>query len=446
MTGTSSPEGVSTRLQRIAFLAREDPGRCLTTLAHHIDVDLLREAFRRTRKDGAVGVDGETAAEYGKGLDKRLEDLEGRFKSGSYYAPPVRRTYIPKGDGKTKRPIGIPSFEDKVLQRAVTMVLGTVYEEDFLDCSYGSRPGRSAHDALGALWGGLMEMGGGWVLELDIKSYFDTLEHSRLREILDQRVRDGVIRRTIDKWLAAGVWEAGRVSYPTAGTPQGGVVSPLMANVYLHEVLDVWFAKDVKPRLRGRGFMVRYVDDAVLVFSNEADAREAKDLLAKRFSQYGLSLHPDKTRLLEFRPDRPGGDRKGGPRSFDFLGFTHHWGRGRKGRWVVKRKTAGSRMRRTLKRLNWWCRKHRHHPVVWQHERLSRALRGWDNYYGYASNQRALKTLRYKLTRVWRKWLSRRTRGAPITWDRFNRLLARFPLPAPAVHRRGWALAANPSC
>jgi len=446
MTGTPIPEEVSTRLQRIAMLAREDPERAFLSLAHHIDVDLLREAYRRTRKDGAAGVDGETAAEYGKDLDERLKDLEGRFKSGSYYAPPVRRTYIPKGDGKTKRPIGIPSFEDKVLQRAVKMVLETVYEEDFLDCSYGSRPGRSAHDALGALWRGLMEMGGGWVLELDIKSYFDTLEHSCLRKILDQRVRDGVIRRTIDKWLAAGVWEAGRVSYPTAGTPQGGVVSPLMANVYLHEVLDVWFAKDVKPRLRGRGFMVRYVDDAVLVFSNEADAREVKDLLAKRFSQWGLSLHPDKTRLLEFRPVRPEGDRKGGLRSFDFLGFTHHWGRSKKGRWVVKQETAGSRMRRTLKRLNRWCRKHRHHPVVWQHKRLSRALQGWDNYYGYPTNQRPLKVLRFKLTRMWHKWLSRRTRGAPIPWKRFNRLLARFPFPAPAVHRRGWALAANPSC
>lgn len=446
MTGTPIPEEVSTRLQRIAMLAREDPERAFLSLAHHIDVDLLREAYRRTRKDGAAGVDGETAAQYGKDLDERLKDLEGRFKSGSYYAPPVRRTYIPKGDGKTKRPIGIPSFEDKVLQRAVKMVLEAVYEEDFADCSYGSRPGRSAHDALGALWRGLMEMGGGWVLELDIKSYFDTLEHSCLRKILDQRVRDGVIRRTIDKWLAAGVWEAGRVSYPTAGTPQGGVVSPLLANVYLHEVLDVWFAKDVKPRLRGRGFMVRYVDDAVLVFSNEADAREVKDLLAKRFSQWGLSLHPDKTRLLEFRPVRPEGDRKGGLRSFDFLGFTHHWGRSKKGRWVVKQETAGSRMRRTLKRLNRWCRRYRHHPVVWQHKRLSRALQGWDNYYGYATNQRSLKVLRFKLTRMWRKWLSRRTRGAPIPWKRFNRLLARFPFPAPSVHRRGWALAANPSC
>jgi len=446
MTGTPIPEEVSTGLQRIAMLAREDPERSFLSLAHHIDVDLLQEAYRRTRKDGAVGVDGETAAEYGKDLEKRLEDLEGRLKSGRYCAPPVRRTYIPKGDGKTKRPIGIPSFEDKVLQRAVTMVLEAVYEEDFLDCSYGSRPGRSAHDALGALWRGLMKAGGGWVLELDIKSYFDTLDHRCLRKLLDRRVRDGVIRRAIDKWLAAGVWEAGRVSYPTTGTPQGGVVSPLLANIYLHEVLDEWFAKDVKPRLRGQGFMVRYVDDAVLVFSNEADAREAKDLLAKRFSQYGLSLHPDKTRLIEFRPDRPGGARKGGPRGFDFLGFTHHWGCSKEGRWVVKRKTAGSRMRRTLKRLSRWCRKHRHHPVVWQHERLSKALQGWDNYHGYASNQRALKSLRYELTRVWRKWLSRRTRGAPITWDRFNRFLARFPLPAPTVHRRGWHLVANPSC
>ena len=221
MTGTPSLDEVSTRLQRIAMLAREDPERALLTLAHHIDVEFLREAFRRTRKDGALGVDGETAAEYGKDLDERLEDLEGRFKSGRYYAPPVRRTYIPKGDG-TKRPIGIPSFEDKVLQRAVTMVLGAVYEEDFLDCSYGSRPGRSAHDALEALWRGLMGMGGGWVLELDIKSYFDTLEHSRLRKLLDRRVRDGVIRRTIDKWLAAGVWEAGRVSIPRPARRRAG--------------------------------------------------------------------------------------------------------------------------------------------------------------------------------------------------------------------------------
>ena len=311
MTRTPILEEVSTRLQRIAMLAREDPGRSFLSLAHHIDVELLREAYRRTRKDGAAGVDGETAAEYGEDLDGRLKDLEGRFKSGRYYAPPVRRTYIPKGDGETKRPIGIPTFEDKVLQRAVAMVLEAVYEEDFLDCSYGFRPGRSAHDALEVLWRGLMEMGGGWVLEMDIKSFFDILEHDRLRELLDRRVRDGVIRRTIDKWLTAGVWEAGRVSHPPTGTPQGGVISPLLANIYLHEVLDEWFAKDVRPRLRGRGFMVRFADDAVLAFSNEADAREVKDVLAKRFSKYGLSLHPEKTRLIEFRPAGTGGTTKG---------------------------------------------------------------------------------------------------------------------------------------
>ena len=226
MTETLISEAVSTRLQRIADLAREDRQRSFLSLAHHIDIELLREAFRRTRKDGAPGVDGQTAAEYGEHLEENLQSLLDRFKSGTYKAPPVRRTYIPKGDGKRTRPIGIPSFEDKVLQRAVTMVLEAVYEQDFLDCSYGFRPGRSAHQALSALRQGLMDMGGGWVLELDIQSFFDTLDHGQLRGFLDQRVRDGVIRRAIDKWLKAGVMEDGNVTHPDAGTPQGGVVTP----------------------------------------------------------------------------------------------------------------------------------------------------------------------------------------------------------------------------
>lgn len=261
MTGTPISGDISTRLQRIAQLAREDAQRAFLSLAHHIDIDWLREAYRRTRKDGAVGVDGQTAAEYERGLEANLRDLLDRFKSGRYKAPPVRRTYIPKGDGTATRPIGIPTFEDKVLQRAVAMVLEAVYEQDFLDCSYGFRPGRSAHDALHALREGLMAMGGGWILDVDIKSFFDTISHSHLRGILSQRVRDGVLRRTIDKWLAAGVMEEGMVTHPDTGTPQGGVVSPLLANVYLHEVIDRWFEREVKPRLRGRAFMVRYADD-----------------------------------------------------------------------------------------------------------------------------------------------------------------------------------------
>jgi group II intron reverse transcriptase/maturase len=233
----------------------------LTTLAHHIDVDFLREAYRRTRKDGAPGVDRQTADEYAQNLEANLQALLDRFKSGTYRAPPVKRVHIPKGDGSKTRPIGIPTFEDKVLQRAVAMVLEAIYEQEFLDCSYGFRPNRSAHQALDALWKTLTEMKGGWVLEVDIKGFFDSLDHGHLRGFLDQRVRDGVLRRAVDKWLKAGVMEAGVLTHPDAGTPQGGVVSPLLANVYLHEVLDRWFETQVRPRLVGRATLIRYADD-----------------------------------------------------------------------------------------------------------------------------------------------------------------------------------------
>ena len=305
MTGSPNLETVSTRLQRIAHLAREDPKRAFLSLAHHIDLDFLREAYRRTRKDGAPGVDGQTAAAYEENLEANLQDLLGRFKSGRYQAPPVRRAYVPKGsDPSKKRPIGIPTFEDKVLQRAVAMVLEAVYEQDFLDCSYAFRPERSAHQAIRKLWEGLMAMGGGWVLEADIQSFYDDLDRSQLRSFLDQRVRDGVIRRALDKWLKAGVMEGGTLSHPTTGTPQGGVISPLLSNIYLHEVLDTWFEAVVKPRLQGAAFLIRFADDFVLVFQLESDARRMLEVLPKRFGKYGLSLHPDKTRLVRF--ERPG--------------------------------------------------------------------------------------------------------------------------------------------
>jgi group II intron reverse transcriptase/maturase len=261
MTETLSSTTVSTRLERIAKLAREIRDRPLTTLAHHIDVEWLREAYRRTRKDGARGVDGQSAEEYAKHLEENLRSLLDRMKSGTYRAPPVRRVHIPKGDGSETRPIGIPTFEDKVLQRAVAMVLEAVYEQSFYDCSYGFRPGRSAHDACEAQWTAVMQMGGGWILEVDIRKFFDTLDHEHLRTILSQRVRDGVILRLIGKWLNAGVMEHLVLSHPEAGTPQGGVISPLLANIFLHEVLDVWFANDVRPRLSGRAELVRYADD-----------------------------------------------------------------------------------------------------------------------------------------------------------------------------------------
>jgi RNA-directed DNA polymerase len=445
-TGTPISDTVSTRLQRIAELAREAPQRAFLSLAHHVDVEFLTEAFRRTRKDGAVGVDGQTGKDYAEGLEQRLQSLLERFKSGRYKAPPVRRTYVPKGDGR-QRPIGIPSFEDKVLQRAVVMVLEAVYEQDFLGCSYGYRPGRSAHMALEDLWKGLMGMRGGWVLELDITAFFDNLDHSRLRRILDQRVRDGVLRRTIDKWLAAGVLEGEQLSHPDSGTPQGGVVSPLLANVYLHDALDTWFEKHVTPRLQGRGFMIRFADDAVMVFSEETDARRMMAVLPQRLSQYGLTLHPTKTRLFHFRPPSSaanGEPRDPGPRSFDFLGFTHHWARSRRGSWVVRRRTASSRFSRVVKRTSQWLRAVRHQPVAWQHAQLVRKLRGHDNYYGIIGNFESLFRLRYELARLWRKWLARRSHKAGMTWARFERLRARYPLPSPRRTVKVTHCAANP--
>ncbi len=433
MQETPISEVISTRLQRIAQLAREDPQRAFLSLAHHIDIELLQEAYRRTRKDGAVGVDGQTAAEYEVTLQENLRSLLDRLKSGRYTAPPVRRTYIPKGDGTSTRPIGIPTFEDKVLQRAVSMVLAAVYEQDFMDCSYGFRPGRSAHAALKALWRGLMDMGGGWILDVDIKSFFDTIPYCSLRAILNQRVRDGVLRRTIDKWLAAGVMEDGAVSRPDAGTPQGGVISPLLANVYLNEVIDQWFESEVKPRLRGRAFMIRYADDLVIALANEADASQVRAMLAGRLGQYGLSLHPTKTRVVEYRPRKRTSGSTSDSGSFDFLGFTHYWGRTRKGGWAVKRKTAASRFRRTLKRLSDWCRRNRHQPVAWQHKRIVLALRGHYNYYGIAGNWRALDCLQHAVQGIWRKWLNRRSQNNHMPWKRFVELLKRHPLPAPTL-------------
>ncbi|MBC7172046.1 MAG: group II intron reverse transcriptase/maturase, partial [Polyangiaceae bacterium] len=299
---------ISTRIQRIAELARKHPERAFRSIHHTIDIEWLKEAHRRTRKNGAVGVDAQTAAEYAADLERNLDRLLTRFKTGEYRAPNLRRAYIPKDGGK-RRAIGIPTFEDKVLQTALRMALETVYEQDFLGCSYGFRPGRSAHDALAVLRESARSMGGAWVIEADIQSFFDEVDHNHLRSFLDQRVADGVLRRVIHKWLKAGVLEDGQVSQPSDGTPQGGVISPLLANIYLHEVLDTWFIREVRPRMGGRAEIIRYADDFVVVCEWEDDARRVLDVLPKRFARFGLRLHPDKTRLVRFeRPPRGGGE------------------------------------------------------------------------------------------------------------------------------------------
>jgi group II intron reverse transcriptase/maturase len=410
-----------------------------TSLAHLIDLFWLHTAYCRTRKDGAAGVDGQTGEDYEANLMANLRSLLDRAKSGTYTAPPVRRVHIPKAGSATEtRPLGIPTFEDKVLQRAVTMVLETVYEQDFLDGSYGFRPGRSAHQALEALWQRTMKMGGGWIVEVDIRKFFDTIDHGHLRGFLEQRLCDGVLLRLIGKWLNAGVLEDGCVTHPDTGSPQGGVISPLLANIFLHYVLDEWFAREVQPRLKGQSFLIRYADDFVMGFSHEEDARKVMDVLPKRFEKYGLTLHSEKTRLVPFerptdRPQRKGTQKRTPAGTFDLLGFTHYWGRSRKGHWVVKRKTSKSRFSRRLQELAQWLREERHRPIADQHRTLSQKLRGHFAYYGITGNADALRRFRRGAIGFWRKWLGRRHRGAQFSWERMYLLLERYPLPQAIV-------------
>jgi group II intron reverse transcriptase/maturase len=421
-----------------------------TSLAYLMDIDWLKEAYRRTRKDGAVGVDGMTAAEYEQDLEGNLQRLLDRAKSGTYQAPPVRRVHIPKGGSSTEtRPIGIPTLEDKVLQRAVIMLLEPIYEQDFLDCSYGFRPGRSAHQALNSFRDQLMSCRGDCVLEVDIRKFFDNLDHGHLRQFLQLRVRDGVLLRLIGKWLKAGVMENGSVSYPDAGSPQGGVVSPALSNVFLHYVLDLWFEQEVKPCLKHRAFVIRFADDFVIGFRDDRDAQRVMEVLPKRFGKYGLTVHPTKTKLVPFRPpssktkdrNEPPSDRPG---TFDFLGFTHYWARSLRGYWVVKLKTASDRFSRAVRSMDSWCRVYRHLPIKEQQQKLNAKLRGHYAYYGVTGNGKALSRFLYEVERRWRKWLRRRNRLRSLKWSIFRRLLQRYPLaPVRTVHS-AYRHAANP--
>ena len=434
----STSDPVSTKLERIATLAEQMPDKALFTLNHCLDRDLLLAACIRTRKDAAVGVDGQTYEDFREGLFDRLDELVNRAHDGTYWAPPVRRVYIPKGDSsKETRPLGIPTFADKVLQRAVAMILEPIYEHDFHEGSYGYRPKRSAHQAIDDLRGWLNRQGGGWVLDVDVRKFFETIDHAHLREFLQRRVQDGVLLRLIGKWLNAGVLEDGAISYPDEGTPQGGVISPLLANIYLHYVLDEWFEKEVKPVLVGEAKLIRFADDFVLAFTHQRDAERVFAVLGKRFAKYGLTVHPEKTRLVRFvRPRRDNDsddDGSGKPETFDLLGFTWYWGRMHQGGWTVKTRTAASRIRRAIMRIDDWCRTHRHDPIGQQCATLCRKLHGHYNYYARRGNYYALSRVYQGVLRAWQKWLSRRSWAAYISWARFEQLLARHPLPLPRI-------------
>lgn len=419
---------VSTRQRHIADMARKHAGSPLTTLSHHLDLLWLWEAYGEI-KNITPGVDGRTLADYGEDLEANLKSLLERAKSGRYQAPPVKRVHIPKNETET-RPIGMPTVEDKVLQRAIKKLLDAVYEQEFLDCSFGFRPGRSTHQALEALREALMAKDGGWVLDVDVRKFFDTIPRQKLREVLSRRIGDGVITKLIHKWLKAGVWEAGEVTYPEAGTPQGGIISPALSNVFLHEVLDGWFEFEIKPKLRGTAVLIRYADDFVVVCEHRDDAEALLELVKVRFENYGLAIHPEKTRIVDFRHPWQSGHK---PQTFDFLGFTHYWAKTRRGGYAVARKTRAKKLSAALQRIEGWCKKHRHMPLREQHEKLSQQVRGHYAYFGIRGNHRALANFHDAVKRKWHHWLNRRSRKRS-DGDRLWKLLeAHFVLPAPRI-------------
>jgi group II intron reverse transcriptase/maturase len=423
---------VTTKLQRLAEQANHNPERVFTNLAHLIDVDFLREAYRRTSKSSAAGIDGVTAKLYAEHLDDNLHDLHDRLRRGRYQAAPVVRVWIEKEDGG-QRPIGKPAFEEKSVQRAVAMLLEAIYEQDFSDSSYGFRPGRSPHQALHALRTHCMEEGIGWIVDADVSGYFDSIDRTRLREVLRRRVNDGRIMRLIGKWLRAGVMEEGVLHHPETGVVQGGVISPVLANIFLHHVLDEWFEREVQPRLKGRSFLTRFADDWIMGCELETDAQRLMAVLPKRFGRFGLSLHPEKTVLIRFRKPTTRKGSGDGNGTFDFLGLTHYWTRSRRGYWVIHRRTARKRLRRTKKALWRWCRANRHLPLKDQYWKLCQKLRGHFQYYGIRGNYRLLSKVRRHAEKAWRYWLSRRSHKSAISWEKFQKLKAVFGLPIPKI-------------
>lgn len=427
-------------LNRIAELARHDAGCKFHSIAHLLMAEALWGAFDNLRKDAAAGVDGVTYADYEEHLIENLVKLEGKLKGKTYRAQPLRRIYIDKEDGG-KRPISIPSLEDKIVQRATVELLNAIFEQDFLDCSYGFRPGRSAHDALDEVGRVICQRSTEYVLELDIRSYFDSIVRKQLMEMVEQRISDASILRLIGKWISVGVVDEGRLLISETGTGQGQIISPLLANIYLHHVLDTWFEDEVKPRLRGEAFEIRYADDGLLCFQYKEDAERVLEVLPKRFAKYGLTLHPDKTRLVKFgRSAYYEAQRKGTTTAtFDFLGFTHRCATSRAGKFAMHLGTMKKRLRRGLLAISAWCREHLHAPLDYQQQILNAKLRGHYQYYGRRTNSRSLKKFAHAVRRIWRRWLARRTRGRLLSWQRFNRILARYPLLCPRI-TRAWTV------
>jgi group II intron reverse transcriptase/maturase len=424
-------------LERVRQAAEGDRKQRFTALLHHIyNIDRLRRAYQEVRHEAAAGIDGETWQHYGERLEENLRDLSGRLARGAYRAKPVRRVYIEKADGR-KRPLGIPVLEDKMVQRAAVEVLNAIYEVDFLGFSYGFRPGRSPHQALDALAYGIWKKWVSWVLDADLESFFDTLKHEWLVRFLEYRIADRRVVRLIQKWLNAGVLEDGKRITSEIGTVQGGSISPLLANIYLHYVFDLWIQRWRTRQAHGDMVVVRFADDFVVGFQYRKDAEQFLQELGERFAEFGLRLHPEKTRLIEFgrfamqnRKDRG----EGKPETFNFLGLTHCCGITRQGKFTVIRKTMRQRLLKKLKSLSEELRRRRHEPIPVQGRYLRAVVQGHINYYGVPFNSPALHAFRHQVIRRWHHWLCRRSQRAYVTWERMKRYAVRWIPPARIIH------------
>jgi RNA-directed DNA polymerase len=432
--GRGAGQGVSSDLDRVRQVARKDRDVRFTALLHHVTVDRLREAYRAIRSDAAAGVDGVTWRDYGQDLEANLRDLHARVQRGAYRARPTRRVFIPKPDGRL-RPLGVASLEDKILQRAVVEVLNAVYEEDFVGFSYGFRPGRSQHDALDALAVAITHKKVNYVLDADISDFFTGLDQSWLVKFLEHRIADKRVLRLIQKWLAAGVIEDGEWSKTEVGTAQGASASPLLSNVYLHYVFDLWADQWRRRNAHGDVILVRFADDYVAGFEHREDAERFLVDLRERFAEFGLGLHPDKTRLIEFGRFAAENRKRRGlrkPETFEFLGLTHICAKDRHGRFKLKRVTSKKKMRSKLKSVKAEMRRRMHHPIPEQGRWLARVLQGHYNYYAVPDNSEALRGFRERVIRHWLQTLRRRSQKGRITWERMLRLAARW-LPQPRV-------------
>ena len=422
-------KGMSTEELQIAERAKKYKHEALTNLSQFIDEKSLHKSNLSLNKNSSPGIDGKRWEDYRQESEFRIPELLAEFKSGKYKAPNIRRAYIPKG--KTgKRPLGIPTIEDKILQESVRRVLTPIYEEDFKDFSYGFRSGYSAHQAVEYMFKEVSFKGLHHIIDADIKNYFGSISHGFLREFLDRRVKDGVIRKMIDKWLKAGILEGNQLSYPKDGTPQGGLISPLLSNIFLHYVLDEWFSEQIQPLLSGRSFIVRYADDFVLGFEKASDAERVMEVLPKRFGKYNLELHPEKTKIINLNSKRGDGNR-----SFDFLGFTHYLGKSRKGKAILKRKTSSKKLTAAINKFQVWIKRHRHKKLKDLIPAINAKLRGHYNYYGITFNSKGINNYYAQVIRILHKWLNRRGGKPAWNWDRFIQLIQEWrPLLKPKIY------------